>query len=79
MKPRVVVAQPLVWGVCNVIRSGLAGQLGREFRPGYAIPPEAREGLPREGIPESDTWVLEKRAAACAHSGNRLHVVNVCE
>lgn len=63
MKPRLVVALPLVWGVRNVIRSGLAEQLGREFRLIYAIPAEAREGLTSEGIPESDTWILEKPAA----------------
>lgn len=70
MTPRVVVAQPLVWGVCNVIRSGLAEQLGREFRPGYAIPPEAREGLTREASRRLWTF-CRRRNLFVAQNGTR--------
>jgi len=62
MKRTLVVAIPLVWGVRNVIRSGLAERLSAEFRVIYAIPEEAREGFAKEGIPESDTWILERPA-----------------
>lgn len=60
MKPRLIVSLPLVWGVRNVIRSGLAARLSAEFRVLYAIPEEAREEFANEGIPEADTWILER-------------------
>jgi hypothetical protein len=63
MKPRLIVSLPLVWGVRNVIRSGLAERLSADFRVLYAIPEEAREGFADEGIPESDTWILARPVA----------------
>jgi hypothetical protein len=60
MKPSLIVSLPLVWGVRNVLRSGLAERLSAEFRVLYAIPEEAREGFASEGIPESDTWILAR-------------------
>jgi hypothetical protein len=63
VKPRLVVSLPLVWGVRNVLRSGLAERLGRDFHLVYAIPEEAREDFASEGIAESDTWVLERPVA----------------
>lgn len=60
MKPGLIVSLPLVWGVRNVIRSGLAERLSADFRVLYAIPEEAREGFANEGIPESDTWILAR-------------------
>jgi len=58
MKPKLVVSLPLVWGVRNVLRSGLAERLSRDFHVLYAIPEEAREDFLNEGIPEADTWTL---------------------
>ncbi len=63
MKPRLIVSLPLVWGVRNVLRSGLAARLSADFQLIYAIPEEARESFASEGIPESDTWILSRPVA----------------
>lgn len=79
MKPNLVVSLPLVWGVRNVLRSGLAERLSADFRLIYAIPEEAREGFVQEGIPESDTWILEKPVAdrQLAWTQRLLHAAHV--
>lgn len=60
MKPAVILSIPLVWGVRNFIRSGLAENLGQDFHVIFAIPVEGKESLLLEGVPETDIWILEK-------------------
>ena len=59
-KPAIVVSIPVVWGVRNVIRSGLAERLATAFRVVFAVPEEGKADLLGEGVPEADTWVLER-------------------
>lgn len=59
-RPSIIIALPLVWGVRNVVQSGLMERLEREFRVILAIPEEGRGGLLAAGIPERNLWVLEK-------------------
>jgi len=58
-RPAIVISVPLVWSVRNVLRSGLAELLERDFDIIYAVPPEGRELMRSEGVDEENIWPLE--------------------
>ena len=67
-KPSIVVSIPLVWGVRNVLRSGLYEQLSDHFRVILAAPAEGQQDLLREGIDQNDLWILDHPKETAAHS-----------
>jgi hypothetical protein len=67
-KPPIVVSIPLVWGVRNVLRSGLYDQLAEHFRVILAAPAEGQQDLLREGIDSEDLWVLDHPQETPVHS-----------
>ncbi len=68
MKPCLVISIPVVWGVRNVLRSGLADELRGEFHLVFAVPPEGRASLVDEGVPAADVWELERPPSKRFHS-----------
>lgn len=60
MRPALLVTLPQVWGVRNVLRSGLYTRLSRDFRVLLGVPPEGIDTLAGEGIPRRDLFPLER-------------------
>ena len=67
-KPAIVVSIPLVWGVRNVLRSGLYDQLSDHYRVILAAPAEGQQDLLREGIDQDDLWILDHPKEMAPHS-----------
>ncbi|HUI06187.1 MAG TPA: CDP-glycerol glycerophosphotransferase family protein [Verrucomicrobiae bacterium] len=67
-KPTIVVSLPLVWGVRNVLRSGLYDELSRDFRVILAAPEDGQADLLREGIDRDDLWILDHPRETAPHS-----------
>lgn len=67
-KPSIVVSIPLVWGVRNVLRSGLYKKLSDHFRVILAAPAEGQQDLLREGIAPDDLWILDHPQETAPHS-----------
>ncbi|HKC25356.1 MAG TPA: hypothetical protein VKF32_11475 [Thermoanaerobaculia bacterium] len=66
MKRTIVVAVPQVWGVRNVLRSGLHETLSRRFRVVLAVPEEGVKGLVADGIRGHDLLILPRVKAGRA-------------
>jgi hypothetical protein len=66
VKKTIVVSVPQVWGVRNVIRSGLYERLSRTARVVLAIPPAGEVGLVKEGVPRRDLLLLPNVKADAA-------------
>src|SRR5437870_1584326 len=60
MKRAVVLSIPQVWGVRNILRSGLYERLTKRFRVLLAIPPDGRSSLLAEGLPEGDLFAMPR-------------------
>lgn len=75
MKPRLVVSLPLVWSVRNVLRSGLADVLSRDFQLLFAAPPEGRDSLVAEGVAREDVCLLERPATPSRLQRWALHLL----
>ena len=58
-KPAIVISIPLVWGVRNILRSGLYTELSDYFRVIIAAPEEGQQDLLRDGINADDLWILD--------------------
>lgn len=67
-KPTIVVSIPLVWGVRNVLRSGLYDRLSDDFRVILAAPAEGQQDLLQEGIDPENLWILDHPKETAPHS-----------
>jgi hypothetical protein len=67
-KPAIVISIPLVWGVRNVLRSGLYEELSEHFRVILAAPEDGQQDLLGEGIDRDDLWILDHPRETPAHS-----------
>jgi len=67
-KPTIVISIPLVWGVRNILRSGLYDQLSEQFHVLIAAPEQGQQDLLREGIEEQDLLILENPRETPQHS-----------
>lgn len=57
-KPAIIISVPYVWGVRNVLRSGLYEILDQKFRVILAVPEIGKASLFNENIAEEDIMVL---------------------
>ncbi len=63
-----MISIPLVWGVRNILRSGLYDQLSDQFHILIAAPEQGQQDLLREGIDEEDLLILDNPQETAQHS-----------